>query len=161
MPEDTERWKNQTRSTAFVFKYDRYRNIISEAVDPGREVVVTKEEREINQERAVSKDLDIFSNGILTPLKLVDPDDQREFAENPALLSNSELEDILKLPKKAFEARIKEISSVYPLQRLKDLTQQEDTKVTVGVVQALDARLEELRPPRPKMKSFADDITSS
>lgn len=157
MPEEPERWKNRTVGTAFVLKYDRYHNIGSEIVGPGREVTLSKEEREINQERAASSDLDIFANGIMIPMKIIDPDDQKAFAENPHLLSDSELPELLKLSRKAFEVRLKAMTNLYPLLRLKEMTQQEDTKVTVGVVQALDERIKQLTPDSPRMKSFADE----
>jgi hypothetical protein len=156
MPE-VERWKNQSPTTAFVLKYDRYHEITSETVSSGRECTLSKEEREINQERAATNELDIFKNGILTPIKIIDPDDEKEFAANPNLMSGDELADLLKLSKKAFEAKIAVMTNIYPLQRLKDIAQKDDTRVTAGVLAALDARIAELKPAKPHMKSFADD----
>jgi len=152
-----EQWKNQTQSTAFVLKFDRYQNLISELVSPGKTVTVTKEEREINQDRAALDNLDVFKNGILLPVKLVDPEDEREFAENPNLMSEDDLRNLLKLSKPAFVKRINEISNIYPLLRLDELAKEDDTKITAGVSQALADRIEEMTPKSPQIKSFADD----
>ena len=153
-----EHWKNATKSTAYVLKFDRFQNVISEVVNGGRTVTLTKEEREMNQERAANNSLDIFANGMLTPVRLVDPEDEKSFASNPNLLGEEELREMLKLSRAAFQKKIDAISTVYPLLRLQQLAEEEDAKVTTGVAQALAEKIASLRPEPPKMVSFADDV---
>jgi hypothetical protein len=59
-------------------------------VDPGKKFNLTTEERRMNQELAARADMDVFSNGQLQPVRILDDvDDAREIASNPNLMSEA------------------------------------------------------------------------
>lgn len=142
-----ETWKNSSKGKRGVVKFDRYGNLIHEVIAPGRTVMLSREERQINQERAASEKLDNFSNGVMVPVKLVDPEDEKEFAANPNILTEEGLRNLFKLQWKAFEKAIGEISNPYALERLNELAQTDDElNVTVKKANVVRDRLQEINP---------------
>lgn len=145
---ERETWRNSSKSRRGVVKFDQFGNIVHELVAPGRSVVLTRAERQMNQERAANDSLDIFQNGAMVPVKLIDPDDEKEFAENPNILTEEGIKDLFKLHWKQFEKAVNEITNPYALERLQEIAGTDDS-VTVKKVQIIEARIAELNPNIP------------
>lgn len=143
---EVEIWQNSTRGRIGVKKFDARGELRSELVRAGGKVTLTPQERQINQERAATADLDVFQNGFLTPVKLIDgTEEAREIASNPNLLGESDLRELFSVRNyKSFAKKIGEISNTMTLQRLLALADDEDLNATVKQVQVIEDRLDEV-----------------
>jgi predicted ATP-grasp superfamily ATP-dependent carboligase len=159
MADAKECWKNATAGMHAVVKVDLRGNIIHENVPSGKLLYLSKEERMINQERCVSTDLDVFQNGVFVPVRLVDPEDELEFASNPNLITEDEMPAMFKLHHKKFDDKIAAITNVYAVNRLLELAVEMDA--THRQVQKLQDRLAELEPHRAvdsNIETFGEPI---
>lgn len=141
-----EVWKNNTQGLHGVVKLDRQGNLVHEMIASGKSVQITRDERIMNQERAANLKLDVFSNGTLTPVRILDEADQREFASNPNMMTDSDLKVLFKLNTNTFKARIASIDNVYTLNHLLQLSEDESLSVTVAKLKAINDRLVEVSP---------------
>lgn len=142
---DKETWKNVSAGKHFVNKYDRFGNKEQVMVGSGNTVTLTKEEREIlNQESNRTASLDLFQNGILVPITLVDEDDIRLMADNPNLMSETDLKDLIKAHWKIQEAKIAAITNGATLSRLREIAIEAD--VTVKTLHRIEDRIAEIDP---------------
>lgn len=148
---------NASKGKAAVLKYDRYNNLIQELVSSGKNIQITREEREINQERAASSVLDLFANGIMVPIRLVDPEDEKEFAENPNLMTDDDLRVMFAMQWREFDAKLVTISNAYTLNRLLDISKDETVKASVRQATQIENRLKSITPELKRLSSFADD----
>ena len=113
---EKETWVNNGAGDVFVVAFDHQGQLVSLPVRSGKKVLLSVQERQINQEQAYTKDVDMFTNGRLTPLKLVDTaEDYIDIANNPNHLSEDDMKDIFKLKCKDFAARIDEITNFLAL----------------------------------------------
>jgi hypothetical protein len=144
MATDKETWKNATHGRHGVVKFDKRGNIEHELVGPGKTVLLTPEERALNQDRAWDDSQDVFKNGTMTPVRLLDTtEDAKEIASNPNLKSEDELRDMFKLHWKKFEAEVEQIGNTLTLERLRDIAQEGDA--TVRQVNVIEARMSDLQ----------------
>jgi hypothetical protein len=140
-----ETWKNISAGKHYVLRHDRYGDLTQELVNSGRTIQLTKEEREINQEKAANERLDLFANGMFQPVTLIDDADTAAFAENPNFLSEDELREIFQLDWRKFDARVSEITSPVTLQRLHDLASDDNADLATArqlgsITKALEER---------------------
>jgi hypothetical protein len=90
--------------------------------------------------------MDIFSNGRLAPMRLVDSaDDYEEIASNPNHLTETDMLDILKSKGKTFSQRLDDITNVIALERMHELASDESLNVSMAQFRALESRLAEIR----------------
>lgn len=145
--EGKETWMNAAKGRAGVLKYDRSGNLRQELVRSGGKIDLTTDERLVNQERAANESLDIFKNGMLVPVKLLDTaEDSKDIAENPNLKSETELLAMFKLQWKKFEVEVGNITNTAAIERMIDVAEREEVDATVRQVSVLRARLVELDP---------------
>jgi len=144
MAEDYEVWKNVSRGRRGIIRQDRHGKTIHELIPAGKSVKLSREERLDYQRNVASDALDIFQNGALVPVKLIDDEDVREMASNPNLLSDDELVNLFKLQWKRFEGEIAKITNVYALERLVEHAEQSDD-VTVKKLEIVKSRLEDTK----------------
>lgn len=145
MEKELETWENSTRGRIGVLKFDRRGDLRNELVRPGQKVHLTVDERKINQERAANDGLDVFQNGHLTPVRLIDgTEDAHEIASNPNLMSESDLRDLFKKQWKAFESKVKTVTNPITLQRLLALAEDEDVNATVKQVSIVKSQIAEV-----------------
>jgi hypothetical protein len=144
--EDQETWSNIGKGDVFVLTFDHSGRLKSVPVRSGQRITMTVRERQLNQERAYSSEVDMFSNGRLAPIRLVDSaDDYEEIASNPNHLSESDMTDVLKLKGKAFTDRLDEITNVIALERMHELASDEKANVSMAQFRTLEKRLAEVR----------------
>jgi hypothetical protein len=149
---NVETWKNPTEGRVWVNRLDhRGEPKRVEIIGPGRTFHVTPAERRLNQEMASSSDLDIFTNGTLTPIRLLGTDEAEAaaFATNPNLMTEGDMRALVAKPKRgaatdAFAERLGEIRNGATLQRLLALAREEDAPLSR--VEAIEARLAEVAP---------------
>lgn len=144
--DNQETWANIGKGDVFVLTFDHAGRLKSVPIRAGQKLTLTVKERQLNQERAFSSDVDMFSNGRLSPVRLVDSaDDYEEIASNPNHLSESDMVDVLKLKGKAFSERLDDITNVIALERMYELAGDESANVSMTQFRALEKRLAEVR----------------
>lgn len=141
-----ETWKNITKSRIGYLTLDKHEDPVRKQVRGGKLVEVTPRERVYNSDRAATEELDIFNNGWLIPVKLLDGDESsKEVASNPNLLSESELRDFFKLQWRAFEKKVNGVENLGILRRLETLANEDDSiNVTVKQNTVIQDRIQEL-----------------
>ncbi len=120
---ETEVWKNVTRGRRGIHRVDAFGKVQKELVGPGKTVSITSEDRIHYQRIVASEKLDIFKNGAMVPVRILDEDTQREVAENPNLMSEEDLQNLMKAQWKKFESEIGKISTLYALERMRDIAE--------------------------------------
>jgi hypothetical protein len=156
-----EAWRNHTAGTVFVRRLDHRGDFNRhEEVGSGRVCHISPEERRMNSEMAASEELDMFRNGTLQPLRLLDTSDEaRELASNPNVMSEADMRALVKGHHKTFESRLGSIRSLSALQRLRAIAHDEDAPVKR--VEAIEARIRQVQPgmaqrPAPSAASAGD-----
>lgn len=156
---DLETWKNVSRGKRGITRIDPYGKRSSELVPPGKTVKLSKEERLHYQRNAANEELDIFQNGALVPVTLIDEADIAEFASNPNLLSDEELTNLFKLQWKKFEVEVSKISNIYALERMVEFAN-ESEDVTVKKFDVVKTRLADIKESAiaasPSLKSIRE-----
>lgn len=140
-----ETWQNVTRGTAAVIKLDMRGMEYGEVVRAGGKVSLSPEERRLNQDRAATEKQDLFSNGMLSPVRLVDgSEDNTDIAANPNFMSESDISDLFGLTLPALRAKLADIESYALVLRIRETAELVDARKSQ--VAAVDARLEEFAP---------------
>lgn len=149
LAEESEIWRNPGQSRVVVLKLDHRGELNNEEMVRGEgTLVITATERELNSLRAYSPDMDVFRNGTLVPVKLVEGSDiERELAANPNLLADEDMRAAVAKAKgrganEAFLAKLAEITNATTLNRLLAIAEEEDAPVSK--VRAIQARLAEV-----------------
>lgn len=148
-----ETWRNPGQSRVVIRRADRRTGDMTgeEMVNGGKTFTITPLERELNQRMAYSPELDLFSNGTLTPIDLIEGSDAaREFARNPNLLSDGDMQRLVtpargkakEASDAAFAEKLASINNPTTVARLLQLAEEEDAPISR--VRAIQARLSEL-----------------
>ena len=154
-----EVWQNMSKGRVSVLKLDRNGDTRHELIRGGQKFNITSEERQLNMDRAASDELDVFKNGFLTPVRLLeDSDDYTEIAANPNLLGESELEAMFDLHWKQFQAKVEDISNMLTLQRLLEIAESDDVNVTVKQHQTIKSRIAEISPIAQEIESTVEQV---
>ncbi len=152
--DDLETWQSQARGRIVVKKRGEYGVEVEEMVTGGRKLIISTADRRMNQERAASTDLDVFSNGMLTPLRM--GSSAGEFEQNANHLTEDDMVALVKSHHKTFAKRLEEISNPVVVGRLLEIAKAQD--VNVSRIDSLKARADELDPnPTIKIESHAPD----
>lgn len=142
-----ETWQNATRGLVVLKKYNQRGDLADEVVTSGRSIHISPNERRINQEMAANEDLDMFKNGTLAPLRIIDTEeDAKEIASNPNILSESEMKDLFAGHWKAFDARVAQIRNPQTLERMLEVSSELDAKVRQ--VETIKERLAQVAPSK-------------
>lgn len=144
---ELETWKNSSDSRIVIKKFD-YDGRLKDGIIKGRQTfTLSAQERRINSEMASSESLDAFRNGTLLPVQLVESaDDLGQIQENPNLMSETDMEELVDGHHKKLTARLAEVTSAATVKRLVEVAESRET--TTGKLKAVKDRLEELAPER-------------
>lgn len=144
-----ETWRNPGQGRIVIMRLDHLGQLREEEmVGAGKTFTITPLERELNQRLAYSPAADFFANGTLEPVDLIDGSDaQREFADNPHLVSLQEMQAMVTPVRgarkgaadQAFLDRLATIDNATTLSRLAQLAEEEDAPISR--VRAIQARL--------------------
>lgn len=141
---DKEVWQNVSKGYVSIFKLDNRGNRIDELIPPGGKTHLLPDERIMNHEICLDDKFDVFQNGILHPVRIVDSsDDYVSVSGNPNHVGESELKELLKLHAATLRKRLKDMTALPAVQRLLELAEaDEDTKQSTLTV--ISERLAEL-----------------
>ncbi len=156
MSDELETWKNPSEGRVWINRLDHHGNLEKvEIIGAGRTFHISPKERRLNQEMAAVTDLDIFTNGTLTPLRLIEGTaDAKEFAQNPNLMTEQDMRDLFKPGRTeaakvamgdAFIERLGSIKNTATLDRLLALARDEDAPLSR--VEAIQERLAQVQQP--------------
>lgn len=134
--DDLEVWENRAAGLIYVKKYSELGRLVDVCVAGGRKVQLTPKERRINQEMCASDDLDVFQNGMLAPVRLIDSEaDTGVLQNNSNAMSETAMKALFKSQIKTFTTKVNEISNPIALQRLLEVASEVDaTMRQVGVI---------------------------
>lgn len=158
---DLETWKNPTEGSVWINRLDQRGDLKKvEIVTGGRSFHLSTKERRLNQEMAYNPDQDVFANGTLTPVRLLnnDPVEAAAFAANPNMMTEGEMRTLVGKPKgkasEVFSERLAEIRNPATLERLLGLAREEDAPMSR--VEAIQSRLAEVAP-----SAFPERVTTT
>lgn len=144
---EVEMWENPGRSRVVVTKLDARGQRRAEMVNGGRKFHITPLERRMNQELAFDEKLDVFKNGTLRPVRLIEGnEDTPIIAANPNHMSDSDMVELLKGHAKTFAKRLTEIENAGTIERLLELAESPEVDASTSRVQLVRDRLVELTP---------------
>lgn len=127
---ELECWKNAGMGTVGINKFDTRGNMIQEMVPGGRKIFLSPEERRMNQEVAAHDSLDVFANGMLVPVRLLDSEEDTEKLQaNVNAMSETAMKALFKSQRPAFEAKVNEISNITTLNRLLEVASEVDASI--------------------------------
>lgn len=143
---DQETWQNVTEGTVVLKRFDHRGEMAKdEVIIGGRNFHITSQERRLNQDKAADEGLDVFRNGTLHPLRLMDDTEEaKEISANPNLMSETDMKTLVRVHPKTFEKRLSEIGNATTLQRLLGMAHTEDA--SIKRVEAIEARLAQVSP---------------
>lgn len=155
--DDKEVWLNPNAGYRYVEQQNFKGEMAAVEIAPGQKFTISTFDRMINQERTIKKEDDMFTNGTFSRVKLIDTaEDYAELAENPNIMSDSDLESMFSLTTAAFKKKLQEIENTRVIERLQRLSEKESLKASVAQQNALKARLDEVDPDRDKLPVFPD-----
>jgi hypothetical protein len=146
-----ETWEHPGGGLIYILTYDPQGKLRSTPVRSGKQITLSIEERKINQDRAASEKSDVFTNGSLIPVRLVETaEDYVEIANNPNLIDEADMIALFKLKGKAFTSRIAEISNEAALSRILQIAENSDSddspvKVSMPQFKAIQKRIAEVK----------------
>lgn len=142
-----ETWCNSSRGKVVIWKQDSRGDYKDHLISAEQKFVLSREDRIYNMDQAASVEQDNFSNGTLSPVRLLEgTEDAKEFASNPNLLSETDAKGLFKAHWKTFESKIGAISNANTLHRLMEVAEEVDA--SMKQVKIIKARLDELEPNR-------------
>lgn len=132
-PADDQRevWRNDGPGTCTVNQIDPRGNLKSVSLTPGKTVGLTTEERRYNQGMVVNEGQDLFTNGWLRPIKLIEgSSDYEQLMANPNVLSDDDLLDLFDLNASDFTEKISGLTNVGTLEHLRELAEVADARAS-------------------------------
>lgn len=141
-----ETWENQTNGVVAINRVGEYGRKQVDLIQGGRRFQVTPQERRMNQNATNSAEQDIFTNGTLRPIDLLDDDpDSEKLRTNPNILGEDELPRIFALKGEHFRQRIAEITNPATLAKIVELARDPQFDATLFQYETVKQRELELR----------------
>lgn len=140
MPVDPgiETWLNTSPSLVYLTKIGEYGKRETELVYGGRAFGLTPQERRLNQNQCFDSKNDPFTNGTFKPLALLeDEHDTQALRNNPNVLDDDGVAELLKLTGEAFSHRLIAITNPTAVDRLIEIAKQPSAGATVGQLDTL------------------------
>lgn len=154
-----EVWENQSAGIVYVHVTDPINPNLrpDRMIPPGGRVSITTRDRRINQQQIVDRAFDMFINGLLTPVQLVETaSDFEEIKSQPNVKSESELKELFDLTAAKFKTELQGLTNTRILQRMHDMAEQDEVKATHSQVKAIEARIDELAPDLAAARNLGD-----
>lgn len=142
--EDLETWKSNIPGRVVVSKRGEYGVEKDEMIQGGKTLHITASDRRMNQERAATPDMDVFTNGMLVPLRV--GDSAEEFASNPNLISEDDMRALVKIHPTTFKKRLEEIKNPVVIAKIREIAEEED--VSLKRMETIEERMAELETVR-------------
>jgi hypothetical protein len=148
IPRDTEleTWKNATAGLIVIHRTGEYGRRLEELISGGRVFQVAPQERRNMQNIAATPELDMFTNGMLQPVSLVDGEPDGEFLRsNPNVLEDRDIPKLLALPYPQFLERLNAISHLPTITRLLGVAREPEMNMTVTQYEVIKRREKAIR----------------
>lgn len=143
---EVETWQNETLGVVAINRVGEYGRNSVDLIQGGRRFQVTPQERRMNQNAVNSADQDVFTNGTLRPLDLLDDDpDTERLMANPNILEEGELPRMFLLKGEQFRQRIAQITNPATITRIIDLARDPAYDATLFQYECVKRRELELR----------------
>lgn len=154
-----ELWRNGGRGRVLVNRFGNDGKVRAELIGGGKAFHLTPTERRMNQEMAALPSLDVFSNGTLQPVRLLDGEpDTQALLDNPNHIPDDDARKVFKLGDPQFKARIEAVTNGAALENLRTLAQERQTRATVWQLQVIEARLADVAPVVDRIRQAAPAI---
>ena len=128
--DETESWKSAVAGTITIQHYNLEGHLVELVIRGGSTVQVTPHERRINQERAADDTLDVFVNGMLTPVRLLDSEPETaELKANVNAMSETAMKALFRSQKPTFTKKVNEIGNIITLRRLLEVAEEIDASM--------------------------------
>ena len=157
--EEREIWKNVNPGLVYIDLDDPYTpNTRREyRIEPGATVAVSPQERRFNQSRVARQEQDLFTNGTLQPVQLIDSAmDFEEIASSPNVKTEPELRALFELKATEFKKSISDITNVRVLEQLAVMAEDETLGASLTQSKAIQARITELKPSLEEERNLGD-----
>ncbi|QBQ74866.1 hypothetical protein [Caudovirales GX15bay] len=143
VPKDSgvEVWRNASAGKVYINRIGEYGRKFSEVISAGRAFQITPTERRLNQSACAQADLDMFTNGTLEPVNLLDdePDTER-LRTNPNLITDRDMRALFRLKGEVFRQRIEQITNTAAIHRLLEAARDERYNASLAQFEALKLR---------------------
>lgn len=128
--DETESWKSAVAGTITIQHYNQQGQLAELVIPGGRTIQITPHERRINQERAADDTLDVFVNGMMTPVRLLDSEPETaELKANVNAMSETAMKALFRSQKPTFTKKVHEISNMITLRRLLEVAEEIDASM--------------------------------
>jgi hypothetical protein len=145
--QDKEIWQNPTLGTKYVKMYDHENRLVNVAIRSGKRQAITPKERQINQDLAATPELDMFNNGGLVPVTLVESAaDYDQIKGNPNHVGESDIKEMFKLDAPEMSDKLSGITNVATLKRIAEIAAETSTNATTNQIRAVSDRIAEVKP---------------
>lgn len=141
-----ETWQNETSGIVAINRVGEYGRQIVDLIAGKRRFQITPQERRMNQNAVNSAEQDIFTNGTLRPIDLLDDDpDTERLLANPNIVDESDLPKLFLLKGEQFRQRIAEITNPTAVARVLELARDPANEATLFQYETVKRRELELR----------------
>lgn len=143
-PGDYEAWKSTIPGTIVVKRLDRRGDLAEETLQEGQVLHITPNERRLNMEMAADDDLNVFKNGFLTPVRLIETaEDIEDLKDNPNHMTEEDMRAVFKIKAIAeFRERMGAVTNPITITRMIELAGSDEVNATVRQVDFLKSQLE-------------------
>ena len=143
--DEYETWENRAAGMIYLWKFNEQGTLAHQGVPGGSKIQVTPHERRINQEKAAGADLDVFQNGMLAPLRLIDAEeDTKDLQANSNAMSETAMKALFRSQIPTFTKKVNEISNPITLTRLLEVASEVDA--TIRQEKIIRERMSEVTP---------------
>ena len=142
--ESKELWENKNRGDVWPRTHDLSGNFIPTRVRPGQQIHLTTKERKMNQERAYGPEGDLFKNGALSAVAVDTAEDYEEIQANSNTTSEAEMQQMVSQHANKLKKDLENITSPYVLERLKEMTEDPQSDLSMAKVTAIKERYSEV-----------------
>lgn len=157
-----ELWRNATAGRVLIKRFGPDGRSRSELIAANKAFHLTPAERRHNQELAARPELDVFTNGTLQPVRLLESEfDTASLLDNPNHIPDDDARKVFKLADPQFKARVEAITNEPGLHRLRDLALERQTRATVWQLRIIEAAIANVAPVidhvRPEVAGAGSD----
>lgn len=136
-----ETWKSGVPGIVAINRLGEYGRVRVELIKGGRTFTITPGERRMNQNQCADTAMDVFTNGTLQPVDLLDDEpDTPALRQNPNIVTDQDIERVFRLKGEMFAERLEQITNPAALERLAELARDPRLRATVQQYEMVKAR---------------------
>jgi hypothetical protein len=141
MQAEVETWLNESAGIVVINRLGEYGRQVVDMVNGGRRFQITPAERRMNQNACAQPDQDVFTNGTLRPISLLDSEpDTESLRINPNLIAEEDLASMFQLKGEFFVQRIATITNPAAMNRVVEMARDPRFDATLAQYEAAKQR---------------------